>query len=203
MKLLETVGLEAGAIDRYPHEFSGGQRQRIGITPALALQPQLAIADEPVSALDGSIQLQILNLFVDLRKRFRLSYLFISHDLAVIEHMSDEIAVMHLGAIVETVAAADLFARPSHPYAEGLISAVPHVDGAGARKRIVLRGEMPNPEHPPPGCPFHTRCPQAMEVCAKAEPPLTEIGAVGRPHEVRCHLFGGDAAKGRAAKFAV
>jgi oligopeptide/dipeptide ABC transporter ATP-binding protein len=189
VELLETVGLDAAAAKRYPHEFSGGQRQRIGIARALALRPKLIIADEPVSALDVSIRSQILNLLIELKRQFGLSYIFISHDLAVVEHVSDLLAVMYLGRIVETAAAGDLFARPSHPYTEALISAVPRPDPQGRGQRVVLEGEMPNPEKPPPGCPFHPRCPKAMDVCRTTPPPETDVGRAGRPHLVRCHLY--------------
>ncbi|MFQ5784113.1 MAG: ABC transporter ATP-binding protein [Alphaproteobacteria bacterium] len=188
-ELLETVGLDADAATRYPHEFSGGQRQRIGIARAVALKPRLIIADEPVSALDVSIQSQILNLMVDLRHRFGLAYIFISHDLAVVEHVADTVAVMYLGRIVEYAAADDLFARPGHPYTAALISAVPEPDPARRRDRVVLKGDMPNPEDPPPGCPFHPRCPKAMDACRTTPPAETDIGAAGRPHLVRCHLY--------------
>ena len=189
LELLDTVGLEADAATCYPHEFSGGQRQRIGIARAVALRPRLIIADEPVSALDVSIQSQILNLLVELRQRIGLSYIFISHDLAVVEHMSDSVAVMYLGRIVETASAEELFARPSHPYTEALISAVPHPDPGHRGKRVVLKGEMPNPESPPPGCPFHPRCPKAMDLCSGTVPTEKNIGSEDRPHLVRCHLY--------------
>jgi oligopeptide/dipeptide ABC transporter ATP-binding protein len=188
-ELLKTVGLDTAAAERYPHEFSGGQRQRIGIARALALKPKLIIADEPVSALDVSIRSQILNLLIELKKQFRLSYIFISHDLAVVEHVSDMLAVMYLGRIVETAAAEDLFAQPSHPYTKALISAVPRPDPQHRSQRMVLKGEMANPERPPPGCPFHPRCPNAMDVCRTILPPETDIGRTGRPHLVRCHLY--------------
>ena len=189
LDLLETVGLEPDAATLYPHEFSGGQRQRIGIARALALRPRLIIADEPVSALDVSIQSQILNLLVELRQRFGLSYIFISHDLAVVEHASDTVAVMYLGRIVEIAATEELFSRPSHPYTEALISAVPQSDTARRGARMVLKGEMPDPENPPPGCPFHPRCPKAMDLCSSTAPNETSIGSEGRPHFVRCHLY--------------
>ena len=189
LDLLETVGLDKDAYNLYPHEFSGGQRQRIGIARALALRPRLIVADEPVSALDVSIQSQILNLLVELRRQFGLSYLFISHDLAVVEHISDTVAVMYLGRIVETAATEDLFERPSHPYTQALISAVPQTDPERRGTRMVLSGEMPNPESPPSGCPFHPRCPMAMDKCSGTVPPETNIGSETRPHRVKCHLF--------------
>jgi oligopeptide transport system ATP-binding protein len=188
-ELLDMVGLDADAGKRYPHEFSGGQRQRIGIARAVALRPKLIIADEPVSALDVSIQSQILNLLGELKQRLNLSYILISHDLAVVEHLSDAVAVMYLGRIVESAETDDLFARPSHPYTQALISAVPRVTLDESDTRIVLKGEMPNPEHPPPGCPFHPRCPAVMEVCRGVEPPEADIAAPGTAHRVRCHLF--------------
>jgi oligopeptide/dipeptide ABC transporter ATP-binding protein len=188
-ELLALVGLEPEAARRYPHEFSGGQRQRIVIARAIALAPKLVIADEPVSALDVSIQSQILNLLSDLKARLGLSYIFISHDLAVVEHVSDRVAVMYLGRIVETAASEDLFARPSHPYTQALISAIPQPDPERRRERIVLGGDVPNPEDPPPGCPFHPRCPHAMPVCRSVFPQATQRGTPDRPHWVRCHLY--------------
>ncbi|HEX9769940.1 MAG TPA: oligopeptide/dipeptide ABC transporter ATP-binding protein, partial [Kiloniellales bacterium] len=164
-ELLGTVGLEADAMKRYPHEFSGGQRQRIGIARAIALEPRLIIADEPVSALDVSIQSQILELLLDLKARLSLSYIFISHDLAVVEYVSDRVAVMYLGRIVETTDTERLYRRPAHPYTEALISAVPQPDPERDRSRIVLSGDIPNPESPPTGCPFHPRCPKVLAVC--------------------------------------
>ena len=189
LELLDTVGLEADAAERYPHEFSGGQRQRIGVARALALRPKIIIADEPVSALDVSIRSQILNLLVELKRQFSLSYIFISHDLAVVEHVSDTVAVMYLGRIVETASADDLFARPSHPYTEALLSAVPRPDVERRAGRIVLEGEMPDPESPPSGCPFHPRCPKAMDICRTTVPSERDIGHAGRRHVVRCHLY--------------
>ncbi len=172
--LLETVGLGAAASSRFPHEFSGGQRQRIAIARALALGPKLIVADEPVSALDVSIQSQIINLIADLRRRLQLSMLFISHDLSVVRHVSDRIAVMYLGRVVESGATEAIFAKPRHPYTQALISAIPRPP-SGARtasSRIVLKGEIPDPADPPPGCRFHRRCPIATEICARAVPEL-------------------------------
>ncbi len=183
IELLEKVGLTAEHQQRYPHEFSGGQRQRIGIARALAVEPQLVIADEPVSALDLSVQAQILNLLRGFQKEHNLSYLFIAHDLAVIEHVSDRIAVMYLGKIVELTSAAELYKNPCHPYTEALLNAVPTPD-PGHPRPAALSGEIPSPVNPPSGCYFHPRCPYADELCRQQDPPLleTETG-----HLVACH----------------
>jgi oligopeptide/dipeptide ABC transporter ATP-binding protein len=187
--LLQMVGLTAEAARRYPHEFSGGQRQRIGIARAIAVDPKLLILDEPVSALDVSIRSQILNLLVELRERLALSYLFISHDLAVIRYISDRVAVMYLGRIVELGPADLIYEQAAHPYTQALLSAIPEPDPERRRARLVLKGDVPNPEQPPSGCPFHPRCPRAFERCRTEPPEERDLGTPERPHLVRCHLY--------------
>ena len=185
--ILAKVGLRADAMERYPHEFSGGQRQRIGIARALAINPRLIICDEPVSALDVSVQAQVVNLLKDLQKEFRLSYLFVAHDLAVVENISHRIAVMYLGKIVELTDRQSLFSAPLHPYTEALLSAVPLPDPNAPRGRIILSGDVPSPINPPTGCRFHTRCPYAEARCRVEEPAMREV----KPgHLVACHLRG-------------
>ena len=192
--LLERVGLSPTYRSRYPHEFSGGQRQRIGIARALALSPQFIVCDEPVSALDVSIQAQILNLLQDLQNDLGLSYLFISHDLNVVEHIADRVAVMYLGKLVEVAPVDELFRNPQHPYTLALMSANPVPDPTMQTERTVLTGDVPSPLNPPAGCPFHTRCPQAMDHCKMTPPPLVQNRQGAEEHLVWCHLYGEDRA---------
>jgi oligopeptide transport system ATP-binding protein len=184
--LFRKVGLRPEYMSRYPHEFSGGQRQRIGIARSLALQPDLIVCDEPVSALDVSIQAQVINLLDDLKLEFGLSYLFIAHDLSVVEHVSDRIAVMYLGKIAEVAKDTELYSNPLHPYTRALLSAIPIPKPGQKKKRTILRGEVPSPIKPPAGCRFHPRCSEAMEVCSREEPVLK---AVGDQHQVSCFLY--------------
>ncbi len=183
-EMLERVGLEGQHALRYPHEFSSGQRQRIGIARALTVNPNLIIADEPVSALDVSIQAQILNLMLDLREEFGLAYLFIAHDLSVIRQVSHQVAVMYLGKIVELAEKGEIFENTLHPYTEALLSAIPHI--GQKRKRILLQGSVPSPLNPPAGCRFHTRCHRVLPICSQKEPPLKDVG---NDHLVACHLY--------------
>lgn len=181
---LERTGLTAAALERYPHEFSGGQRQRIAIARALVLEPEFVVLDEPISALDVSIQAQVVNLLVDLREQFGLTYLFISHDLSVVGYIADEVAVMYLGRIVERCTAKELATTPLHPYTHALFSAVPSVEPARRRSRIVLTGDVPSPSRPPSGCRFHPRCPLAETICTETDPPATMAAG----HLVHCHV---------------
>ncbi|MEK4475677.1 dipeptide ABC transporter ATP-binding protein [Paenibacillus sp. FSL R7-0048] len=185
-ELLETVGLNSLYAERFAFEFSGGQRQRIGIARALSVRPSLIVADEPVSALDVSIQSQVLNLLQDLQEEYGLTYLFISHDLSVVEHISDRIGVMYLGSLVETADKDTLYDRPLHPYTQALLSSVPVPDPSLKKERIILKGDLPSPVDPPTGCRFHTRCPSCMEICKQHVPVFREVEP---GHELACHLF--------------
>jgi oligopeptide transport system ATP-binding protein len=185
-QLMDVVGLTQSYLHRYPHQFSGGQRQRIGIARALALNPKLIVADEPVSALDVSIQSQVINLMQDLQKEFQLTYIFIAHDFSVVKHICDRVAVMYLGRIVELADKEQLYRDPKHPYTQALLSAVPIPDPDVKRDRIILQGDVPSPSNAPIGCAFHTRCPKAMDVCRASRPQLTDMGA---GHLTACHLY--------------
>lgn len=185
IQLLEQVGLRADQVDRYPHEFSGGQRQRICIARALAVEPRLIVCDEAVSALDVSVQAQVLNLLMDLQKNYDLTYLFISHDLGVVHHITDRVMVMYLGKVVELTETHQLFENPLHPYTKALLSAIPTLDKSKRKERIILQGDVPSPINPPTGCRFHTRCPYAIEICREEEPLLRELP---NQHHVACHL---------------
>jgi peptide/nickel transport system ATP-binding protein len=186
--IMKSCGLQPYHKDRYPHEFSGGQRQRICIARALALNPEFVVCDEPVSALDVSIQAQIINLLGDLQKKYKLTYLFISHDLSVVEHISDIVGVMYLGTLVEYGKKEDIFREPKHPYTQALFSAIPVPDPTVKMNRIILEGNIPSPANPPSGCKFHTRCRNCMDICRNEQPPVTDVDG----HIVVCHLYGNE-----------
>jgi oligopeptide/dipeptide ABC transporter ATP-binding protein len=189
LELLDIVGMRANVLHRYPHEFSGGQRQRIGIARALTLDPKFIVADEAVSALDVSVQSQVLNLIARLQRELHISFLFISHDLAVVQHISHQIGVMYLGKLVEIASSEDLYREPRHPYTKALMSAIPKPDPDEISQRTILQGDVPSPLNPPSGCPFRTRCPDAMEQCSHSMPALENITSGEMPHQVACHLF--------------
>ncbi len=189
LELLDIVGMRANVLHRYPHEFSGGQRQRIGIARALTLDPKFIVADEAVSALDVSVQSQVLNLIARLQRELHISFLFISHDLAVVQHISHQIGVMYLGKLVEIASSEDLYREPRHPYTKALLSAIPDPDPDQSSQRTILQGDVPSPLNPPSGCPFRTRCPEAMDICAQSMPQLENVTDAGVPHQVACHLF--------------
>jgi oligopeptide/dipeptide ABC transporter ATP-binding protein len=191
MRLLEICGLRKSVADRYPHEFSGGQRQRIGIARALALKPKFIVADEPVSALDVSVQSQVLNLISNLQKEFGISFLFISHDLAVVQHISHEVGVMYFGELVERAPAEELYATPKHPYTQALLKAIPQPDPGREKEHVSLTGDIPSHHDPPKGCPFQPRCPVAKPECAESKPPLKSVGTDGTSskHQVSCWLY--------------
>jgi oligopeptide/dipeptide ABC transporter ATP-binding protein len=188
-ELLDIVGLRKHVLHRYPHEFSGGQRQRIGIARALTLEPKFIVADEAVSALDVSVQSQVLNLISHLQRTLGISFLFISHDLAVVQHISDDVGVMYLGRLVEKATATSLYKEPKHPYTKALLSAIPTPDPTIKNQRQILKGDVPSPLNPPSGCTFRTRCPQAMDICAEKAPQQMEVGTKDEPHWVACHLY--------------
>jgi oligopeptide transport system ATP-binding protein len=186
LELMSTVGLGTQHIRRYPHEFSGGQRQRIGIARALAVNPELIVCDEPVSALDVSVRSQVLNLMQELQRKYKLTYLFISHDLSVVKHISDRVSVMYLGKVVEISEKNELYDKPLHPYTKALLSAIPIPDPVVKRERIILEGDVPTPINPPNGCRFNTRCQYAKPICSQEEPVLKDVGT---EHFIACHLY--------------
>ena len=187
--LLDVVALPADLLERYPHELSGGQRQRVGIARAIALEPKLIVADEPVSSLDVSVRAQVLDLLSSLQRERGIAFQFISHDLAVVQHVCHDVAVMYLGKIVEQASVDALYAAPRHPYTQALLSAVPTIDAVSRPQRTLLRGDVPSPIAPPPGCPFHPRCPQAMPICSRVFPQEKDVGTPDAPHRVACHLY--------------